>query len=133
MILHCPSCKQPRDSSGFSQRLVLGHMKRVCLSCRTSADMLTGKMPKSKRNPKLIGAGGKAFRQPEGKQAKFTSDYVRPHGKRGPPQGPVIVPKGIKLQVGPGGLLDARYQVDPATFEGGEFSALGPGRYLEVT
>ena len=92
--------------------------------------MLTGKMPKSKRNPKLIGAGGKAFRQPEGEQARFTSDYVRPHSKRGPLLGPVIVPDSLVVQIGPGGP-DERYRVNPKTFKGGAFVALGVGRYIE--
>lgn len=33
-------------------------------------------------------------------------------------------------QVGPGCPVDPRYQVDPATFAGGEFSRAGIGRYV---
>jgi hypothetical protein len=44
---------------------------------------------------------------------------------------PVVVPKGVKVQVGPSHPFDARYQLDPATRITGGFQSLGPGRYLE--
>lgn len=51
--------------------------------------------------------------------------------RRPPPDGPVIVPKGLKVQHGPGLTYDARFQCAPgAKVYGAGFAAVGPGRDL---
>ena len=74
VIFHCGACHKPRDKSGAGLRSILGVKTWVCLGCRTSLDMASGRMKKSTRNPKrrFVGSDGKMVRAPEGKQAKFT-------------------------------------------------------------
>lgn len=49
------------------------------------------------------------------------------------PDGPVVVPKTVKVQVCPAAGFDSRYQVDPASRPfGAGFSAVGIGRDIET-
>lgn len=62
-------------------------------------------------------ADAKAFQDTQEK------DLMRPRGMADLP--------AAKVDFGKTPAIDTRYQVDPQTFKGGEFSKLGPGRYIE--
>lgn len=72
--------------------------------------------PPAKKRRRLVGAGGKARMVPTGTQAKFTVN------------GSVVVPVKLATACPPEAFGNRSYV---APEHRGEFSALGPGRYVE--
>lgn len=102
----CAACAKRSYRLGSSLRMVFGLKSRVCQSCAK-------KMTKAAKLPDfVIGVDGKRVKLPNKAQKLFTSG-----GKVQP----------TKVAGYPG--YDIRYGVEPA-FRG-EFSRMGPGRYVE--
>jgi hypothetical protein len=87
----------------------------ICAGCRITLDIGRGLAKQPKRNnPKprrLVGSQGRLQNQPA---VAWTSEAVTP------------TQCGADFP-----MYDPRFSIDPATFKGGEFSRLGPGRYIE--
>ena len=67
-------------------------------------------------------------------QAPKVEAKPKPAPSRAPMAGPVVIREGLQVQRGPSWTHDKRFQLHPdarASFRG-EFSRMGPGRYLEV-
>ena len=81
-------------------------------------------------NAGLPSADGRRGLEPRQKDPQPQRDTWRRAPQQGSPLARAVPPKSAVTPC-PTCAVDPRYQIDPATFKGGEFSRLGVGRYAD--